>query len=431
MDREQEYIRSGNWSELRRFYSESLGSHWEEAWARYHEGQVDGQLLELLRKSLRDPHFEQASYICLRFFGEKLSDSGILGPTGLRLFDAYQSGELRPLSYFLLQKPAHYRFAACLLKNVARSKIPISDKVIENLCQVQEWSPLAKLRIGEILERRLQQPLRAESMYLDYFSDAWSQQASRDFEDRLLDANLRKKISFAYSQKDGLSLKRFLRALAAKATKLTDDKFGFRFRESSLRAIEYELNHITENLSGFAFWNHSPLSPQALKLLKDGLFEREMEPVPKFVSSWESFFSQKVLRHIPLDVDPESLALWQIAVEVDRDKLPEALLKFPNQERFLFLWSLRSKGTAEPDSRRWPAQQKEADVVRANLERAFRQSSNKLLWFSRLRKAGCSQNFYEFTMDEIDLPLSWILEDLEAGIIEPSQKIRSYVRKNF
>ncbi len=67
-------------------------------------------------------------------------------------------------------------------------------------------------------------------------------------------------------------------------------------------------------------------------------------------------------------------------------------------------------------------------VVRKNLERAFTRSLNKLEWFENLRRLGVSQDFYEYVLDQLKVPIAWLVEDLRAGRVKATTKIRSHLK---
>jgi hypothetical protein len=62
------------------------------------------------------------------------------------------------------------------------------------------------------------------------------------------------------------------------------------------------------------------------------------------------------------------------------------------------------------------------------LERAFDRSSDKLLWFERLRKSGCSQDFYEYALSKVPVPVAWVLEDLKKHFISSTLGVRGFLR---
>ncbi len=73
----------------------------------------------------------------------------------------------------------------------------------------------------------------------------------------------------------------------------------------------------------------------------------------------------------------------------------------------------------------------ESPLVRKNLERAFRKSQDKLDWFVSLRGHGISQDFYEFILDELRLPLSLIVDDLKSGKVQASSRVREALIQNL
>jgi len=200
------------------------------------------------------------------------------------------------------------------------------------------------------------------------------------------------------------------------------------WRDALKEALESESEKLTAHMLGYPFWKSHDLSPEALFKIRQTMYAPETWSEPPFVKAWATFFENDQSVQLPLELDPDSLSLWQIQVELHPSSLSEALLKFPHEERFLFLWAVRQR--EQPDSqepRKLPHDFKESEVVRKNLERAFDRSTNRVLWFDRLRSVGCSQDFYEYAIERVNLPLDWILADLKLGHLSASAVVRRYL----
>lgn len=384
--------------------------------------------LSHFQRALRDPHYEQASYLILWKLGQKPLDKRALGPSSLRLYDAYLEGEFRPLFYFLTSHSGNLAYAPLLLEKIFLANKSVSFDDLRSLERAGDLSAEASLYLGALYDRKLKKPVDAARAYASFLEDPWSRRSIQEIRKHLFDQDLSKRVKFALAQKDGLTLKRLYRALMAKCRKLGEDQVPSIWKEAFEKAIAYDQSHITENLLSQAFWKSMELSPLAVQEMRARMFPEEDRLVPDFISRWNRFFASEKLNKTPVELEPDALALWQINVELDPECLSEALLKFPNEERFLLLWAERKKQTSDFDERRWPEDEKESTVVRENLERAFDRSTNKILWFDRLRSSGCSQDFYEYALDKVELPFAWVLEDLQKNFISNTPKIRSYLK---
>lgn len=433
MDQEVQLIRSGDWGDLKRLYSKRLGSHWELAWLYLTKLNDKKRAVSEFKQSIRDPHFEEASYLMLRALGAKPGAVNVITPASLRFFDAYEKGDLRPLSYFILQDSLHHKYAENLLARVFFKDGKVTEEPLRNLSQVVGLSSAAHLRLGQIWDFRLKNISEAQKHYKVFLKNAWTLKALEEARRSFVDDEMARRIRYAFAEKDGVTLKRMYKALAAKAKKSSEAEVSAPIQKSFLNMIRLESDQVTKNMLGYPFWKDFEFSPEGMLCLRRGLYGDEQSELPPFVTRWADYFSETELdfKKLPIDLESNSLAMMQIAVESNQISLSDALLRFPNEERFLFLWSVRNSSELGADSRRWPENEKESSGVRKNLERAFERSSNKMLWFDRLRDLGCSQDFYEYALTELDVPLSWVLEDIEKNFLDCSPAVRVYIRERI
>lgn len=435
MDIEAELIRAGNWPELRRHYSHRIGHQWELGWIALLKDRNLEDAIEHFKDSLRDPHFEEASYIILRKLSQTRSEKIKLEkpssvPHSLKLFDAFDQGELRPLVVFVCSKKENLAFAELILDRVEKSKKLVREEELKALSKVERLSPRAQLLLAILWDKKLSKPTEAAKSMEAALREPLLSNLAKDLGIWLGDEDIISKLSLSYEGKDGLLAGKYLKAMidGVRAGRLGENLKGST-REGILLALESELTSLSENLHGFSFWKVSPISPRALLLL-DGIVNTRKHGLPAFLN-WTHFLNSEMSDFRKWDISAllqeESLSAWQILVELREDLLSEALLKFPTQERFLLLWSVRSGENRKHNHKRWPKEQKESDVVRANLRRAFERSTNKVLWFDRIRLAGCSQDLYDFILTQIEPPMLWILEDLQSQLIENSQTVRTYL----
>lgn len=424
MDLERELIRAENWSELKKLYSSKTGASWELGWLALLKDKDTQKAVSYFSQSRREAHHEEASTIILRKLGQKS-----LGPTlecspSFRIFEAYESGDFNYIHHFLIQSRDHERYFASLMGS-SIEKLTERDLVL-----VEKFSRPAgiSLRLAVHCDRKLKNHSWAGIFYREYFANPWSRRVLEEARRLFLDAETGRNLRSAYAQHDAISARRILKSLAVRLANVSEQSITHLWRTSFKKAIEWEIDHLSENITSFPFWNFSEFSARSLHLISREMFLEEKYDEPASLRFWKEFFSKKEWLSIPTSIDPDSLSLWQIRVELDHELLREALLRFPSEERFLFLWSLKQKEPAEFDPRRWPGEQKESAVLRKNLERAFDQAKDKIIWFDRLRKSGCSQDFYEYVVGRCRIPVAWILKDLDSGIISTSPVLRGAIR---
>ena len=426
MDRETELVKSENWSELRRFYSAKAGHSWELAWIHFLKIRDRGKAAEEFAKTFQDPRFEEASHILLWKLGKKPGFRRTNGPPSLRLYEAFLSGNSGSLLDFIEASDANAKFAPALIRQICELA---SSEDLESFSELQLPASLNYL-LGRHAERHLKNPRLAALFLTKFLEDPWSARIVDEVRRLIFDPEISQRLRHAYSRRDGITVKRILKTAHFRLEKMKEKSLSAVWSESLDEALEQESTHITETLFGFSFWNTYELSPSAIHSMRSRLFSEDSFEEPTFVTAWRKFFESEGIESLPFDLDPESLSLWQIRVELDESALSEALLRFPMEERFLFLWSLRHRQNSASSQldKKWPTGEQESDVVRKNLERAFDRSSNKVLWFDRLRQVGCSQSFYEYAIERSAVPLEWILEDLQSGQIKNTEGIRQRLR---
>ncbi len=435
MDIEAELIRTGNWSELRRHYSHKIGHQWELGWIALLKDRNIDDATQHFKDSLRDPHFEEASYIVLRKLSQNRAEKLKLEkpssvPHSLKLFDAFDQGELRPLVVFICSRKENIGFAELILDRVEKTKKSVREEELRALSKVERLSPRAQLLLSILWDKKLSKPADAAKAMEAALKEPLLSNLAKDLGIWLGDEDIISRLSTSYEARDGLLAGKYLKAMieGIRAGRLGENLKGAT-RDALLLALESEVSSLNEILHGFPFWKIAPISPRALLLL-DGIVNTRKQGLPDFLN-WAPFLNSEGLDprkwNLEALLQEESLSAWQILVELREDLLSEALLKFPTQERFLLLWSVRSGENRKQNDKRWPKEQKESDVVRANLRRAFERSTNKVLWFDRIRAAGCSQDLYDFILTQIEPPITWVLEDLQSQLIENSQTVRTYV----
>ena len=420
MDLEADLIRSQDWTGLKRFYSSQLGHAWELGWIQLLQYQDKPKALSQFGLTVRDPRYEAASYIMLWKLGKKPASQPLTLPASLYLYEAYLSGSFDLLLRFIKQSPENERYAPLLLGESVSSA---TEKDLMAMLSYKRTA-LLSLAFGQHCDRRLKIPALAEKFYAEFISDPWSQRVLQENRRYIFDSELIQKLCYAYSKKDPVLVTRLLRAAAARIDKLPMSSM---WKAALKKALDWEISRAAENILSYPVWKSVEFSPQAIQIVRESMFSLEPLEEPPFVQEWERFFESRELDFIPT-LDADSLAVWQIRVEIDQGTLSEALLRFPSEERFLFLWSLRQReSTGEYDPRRWPEDAKESGVVRKNLERAFERASNKVLWFDRLRQCGCSQSFYEYALSRASIPLGWVLEDLKKQFLKNTAPVRIYL----
>ncbi len=430
MDVEAELIRSQDWSELKRFYSARSGYTWELAWITLRESPDPQRAIVHFQNALRDPRYEEAAWIMLWKLGKRPLARPREFPQSLRYYEAYENRDWAPLCHYLKKSSENEKFAASLLERALPNLSEFDLTEIEKIPRTAKLNGL----LGNHADRKLKSSAFSKKFFKSFYQDPWVHKALEEIRRRLLDAETSKKIIYAYSHRDGITLQRILKAVAARLAKLKNDEDGFsrEFKDAMKEVIHWDLKHLSENMFGYSFWNDGyEWSSTAIYFLVEKVFAAEPHLEPDFISFWRSFFSSSELTEIPSTLDPNSLSLWQIRVEMNSRYLTEALLRFPMEERFLFLWSLRNRDHQVQDPRRWPENERESSVVRKNLERAFDRSSNKVLWFDRLRQVGCSQDFYEYAVQRAPIPLGWVLEDLKKNFIQTSVAIRDFIKSQL
>ncbi len=423
MDREAELIRLENWTGLKQFYAARSGHAWELAWIQLLKLRDYQKAAEEFQRCLQQPRFEEASYIVLWKLGKRPSFSKVARPTSLRLYEAFLQGHLNVLRGYLdrAQNASHLPY---LLEHmIEHFKIEdVEFFAAKALPQVSFYF------LGRHADLRLKNAQVASQCYAHFFQDPWIRKVGEEVSRMLFDADLSRRLRSAYAAKDGVTVKRLLKTAQFRVEKADDSFISPVWRETLKDVLDFESENLTNHLLGHPFWKAHDLSPEALYRMRQILFAPEQWVEPPFVRQWSDFFDSESWDALPVDLDPESLALWQIRVELHPAALSEALLKFPHEERFLFLWAVRQRDPVEStEPRKLPQDFKESEVVRKNLERAFDKSTNRVLWFDRLRSVGCSQDFYEYSIQKVNLPLDWILEDLKKGHLSASPVVRAYL----
>jgi hypothetical protein len=427
MDTEAQLIQSGDWSALRRHYARQSGFAWESAWVHLLQFGDLKSAVESFQKALKDPRFEEAASIMLWRLGQKPVEKLSVLPSSLRLYEAFIEGEFRPFLSYFMSLEGDWETAGSVFERVLNSQKAVQSEELK-LLPTQNLSSSAAFFLGQIFSRRLRDSSSAKKFFDIFLKDLWVQRVLMESRRALLDAEMSRRLRHAYAQKDGNTLKRLLKALVAKNKKISTAPV---WAKAFDQALQCELSHLTENLLGHSFWKYQEWSPQALFEMKAVAFP-EQRRRPDFVERWDAFFRSPQFTELPpMALDPDRLSLWQILVEISPDRLSEALLRFPDEERFLFLWAVRQKNSGEASQSLWPSDESESEVVRKNLLRAFERSSNKLLWFDRLRSSGCSQSFYEYAISQIPIPVSTLLEDLEVRRLKPGNVVREYIRNQL
>ena len=426
MDRESELVKSENWTELRRFYAARSGHAWELAWIHLLKMRDRLKAIEYFNKTLEDPRYEEASSIVLWKLGQRPARRAYVGPPSLRLYEAYMKGDAPTLLRYLRHSSENATFVPAILRQICDS---LTREDIVSWVGADLPASLC-FQLGAHAERKLKDLALADEFYKRFYQDAWSIRLADENSRLVFDPEISRRLRHAYSKRDGITVKRTLKTASFRLEKLTEKAASPLWIEALQEAFELEAIHLTENLFGYPFWKHHDLSPIATQEMRKRLFSEEEIPEPEFISGWRDFFEAEGVESFPANLDLDSLPLWQIRVELNPETLSDALLKFPTEERFLFLWSLRHRENQKDSNlaRKWPENLEESEVVRKNLERAFDRSSNKVLWFDRVRQVGCSQSFYEYAASHTSIPLSWILEDLKAGFIKASPAIRAALR---
>lgn len=424
MDLERELIKAENWSELKRLYSNRTGASWELGWLSLLKDQDFEKARDHFALALRDPHYEEAAYILLRKLGKRVATRPPQCPPSFRLFEAYEAGDFHYLDHYLSRHLDHARYFSALI-SVSVDKLTERDL---SLIEKYPRTAATSLALGVHCDRRLKSHTWAEKFYKEYYTNAWSKRVLEELNRHLINTDVSRELKNAYVQHDGISVRRIIKGLAARVSNVSEEVISATWKKSLKQALEWELDHLSENIFSYPFWKHAELSPRAVDLVAKEMFAKEPIEEPRALKFWNNFFSEQAMTSIPVDLDSESLALWQIRVEMEPSLLSEALLKFPTEERFLFLWSLRHREAKDADPRRWPLEERESVVVRKNLERAFDRATNKLIWFDRLRSSGCSQDFYEYVLGRARIPVPWIVEDLERGFLNLTTRIRQTIR---
>lgn len=425
-------IQRQNWQELRRLYSNRCGSGWIEAWEALHRADLK-TAVSAFQKCFREPQLQDAAFIVLWKLGSRPSAFRPSQPKSLKYYHAYLEGELRPLVFFLKQSSQHLDYAAHILERVYQFGRHLKIEELELASSLSLDDAEAHLRLGQLWDHRLRKANQATRHFDIFFRDPWVQKALEESRRLLFDEKLSQRVRFAYSQRDGLTLKRLFSALEARISKLNKEQVSDVIRQALHQAVEFDRQNVTLNMLGYPFWkvHASEWSAGAAFELSSVLFQKKEAKRPPFLEVWSKFFESDGFDKLPIESEPDELSLWQVAVENKPLLVSKALLKFPNEERFLHLWSNQTQDKNLPRSNSWPANESESKVLRSSLERAFQKSSNKLLWFDRLRQWGCSQSFYEYALQEIDLPVDWVLQDLESNFIEASTKIRQYLTRSL
>ncbi len=377
----------------------------------------------------RDPQAAEAAKIMLWKLSKEKPLKGFESPASLKVFEAYLSGRPAHVLAYLQSNTSAHKFASHLLKNCISRLEPKDLAFVESLPRSASFT----LQLAIHADRKLNQSAHAKKLTLEFFNDPWTARLVEEISVLGIEKSVERKLLHAYAQKDSKGIRKILESIKASSAQeqlqsSTSKGISPLWRASFLKAIQFDLDHVSENLVGFPFWKLSTLSSQAVDLMRKDLFSEEMEPIPTFIEIWQQFLTSDDLEAPSKELEPNQLSLWQIRVELDPECLSEALLRFPSEERFLILWAAR-KGTdtTERDPRSWPIEERESTAVRKNLERAFERAKNKNLWFSRIRQLGCSQDFYEFVLYRSPLPLEWVLEDLKKAVIQETPGIRRYL----
>ncbi len=419
MDVEAALIRNQDWGELRRYYSSRTGHAWELGWISLLQFKDKFKAIDCFQIALNDPKYEEAAYILLWKMGKRPQQKIFEGAKSLRLYDCFQAGRVTPLIHFIKESTENAQYFSFLLKPHLQ-KLSIKD--VEEIKDIPRSAEMA-LNLAEVFETKMKDRSAAQKLYEEFLSDPWSQNVISELSKLIITPQTMSKMRQAYQQRDGQLVLTLLKSIHTQVGHLTSPLWA----AALTQAIEYDLSHITAHILGYNFWVKSCISPRAIEKAREILFSKESEKAPRFVVFWDKFLSTSELVEIPDDLDPDSRGLWQIRIEQNPGLLSQGLKEFPMEERFLFLWSLRQRETEKKDPRRWPEQEKESSVVRRSLEKAFERSSNKVLWFDRLRASGCSQSFYEFAVARASIPVAWVIEDLNKNFISNSPAIRSFL----
>ncbi len=427
MDREAELVRSENWSELRKYYGTHAGHAWELGWVNLLKIRDLAKAGEAFDHAFKESRYRDASYILLKKLGRTVSAIPKDLPPSLKLFEAFKSGRWPELLSFLKATPENKRFAYAFVR---QGLDQINETTAQALAQLEMSAP-AEFLLGSHCEKRLRRLELAEELYSRFYQDPWSRRLLDEVGRLIFDAEMSKRLRTAYERKDAVTVRRLLKAAVFRLEKLQDQALSEVWIEALKEAFDLEERLLTEHGFGYAFWKSFDLSPEALALLRERLFSPEPVEEPYFVTQWRLYFEGESYEPPVIEMDQDNFAIWQIRAEFDAEALSEALLRFPADERLLFLWSLRHGERAPAGVRKWPEDVQESDVVRKNLERAFDRSADKSLWFERLRSVGCSQSFYEYALSRAETPISWVLEDLRTAVIRPTPAIREFFSKRL
>jgi hypothetical protein len=419
MDVEAELIRSSQWSELKRYYTSRHGHAWELGWIHLIRLRDRASAIEHFSKAFSDPKYEEASHILLWWLGKRTATKAVDSPPTLRLYDAFKSARTSVLLEYAQSAQSNVAYVPFLFRGL------VEKLSLQELAQLEKFPRTASfsLLIAEAYNRKWKDFDKAKIFYDEFFADPWTKHVIGENRRQLFDSESSRRLRMAYAQKDAAGLRKILSTIRAGHASADSP-----WSKALLVALDWDLTNVAQNAVGFAFWKETELSPKALQIMREVLFSKEHDPIPPAIHFWTQFFDSPELLDIPPALDPDALSLWQIRVEAKSEVLSEALLRFPQEERFLFLWSLRQRDKAKNDPRRWPADEKESSVVRKSLEKAFERSTNKVLWFDRLRATGCSQDFYEYAIQRAPIPIRWVIEDLENAFISNSSVIRAYLR---
>lgn len=428
MDTEAELIRSERWSELKNFYSKKAGYAWEQAWVSYLKTADYEDTIRQLKQAFQDPRYEEASYILLWKLGAKPRFRSFVGPQSLRLYEAYSLGELGPLLRYCTSKKSRLIYLEAFLERVLHADTRIHQKDVDGLEGMGPVSARAHYFLAYLLDHRSSCRSLADTYYELFLGDPWTARVLKEAREEILDEKIGTSLRHAYKTRDGEQVKRLLKACLSRIHKTPSLSDSW---SKILKAgLQWDLDHLGEAIRGYPFWNKFEISPSALFKMRDLMFSKQERLIPPFFETWANFLETKKPTSLSENLEPDSKALWQLRVEMNISYLHEALLRFPSEERFLFLWTLQNQSNKqEAPEAAWPKDKKESKVVWKNLVRAFENSSNPVLWFDRLRQCGCSQDFYEYALSKITLPLSAVLEDLEENRLQISVKIRSYLRE--
>lgn len=433
MEREADLIRSQSWEELRQHYTGRAGTAWESAWLHLLRLKDKSAAIKHFKEVVRDPHFEEAAAIMLWKLGAPMKEEKLIQSPTLRLYLAFSRAQLRPWGQFFqrqlkLGDSSSIYYVDSVLDQVLSIGGAVSKEDLEAVEQLAQLGSNAWLFLSLLWDRRLKDRQRAAKAFEQYLKDPWVEKILQEARRYVLDFEMSKRVQYAYAQKDGLMLQRLLKAQLARLRKLSSKDAPLVWRHALEEAIRVDSKSITENLLGFEFWEKSEWSPRALHEMKKLIFPEDGREPLGFMRAWNHFLNSKEVVSLPEALEPDSRALWQIRVEIDPSVLSKALLRFPSEERFLFLWTIQNpQKILVKDQRQWPSEEKESSVVRENLKRAFERSSNKALWFNRLRQVGCSQDFYEYVLKQIDVPLSWVLDDLDKQFLRASALVRQVI----